>query len=305
MTNEFFLLLAVCTAFFLVLGIAAGGFTAGRSSIGQGHSPLGAVFRSGVWVATFALGALISVILIWLAVSLTARVWTETQVPSSASTPKRQAGSETSGTPLLLERDNKTAAPMQDNSKDAVANAMTAIGITVALVTLILTAGTGWIGVQQKALDERLRAVDASLERLKIREQLDTQALDIEARGAAAKKAALRWIQRQGTDPRMLAIYSLEIFMDLEQLALDDRAARMGAFFHLAKFFDPWDDTLDPVREYAEECHLRARNFAWYSGKVRNHAEEAALERAGLACRIFDSQEFGRVFGPNKGVSGR
>ena len=279
-------LIALVAGLALVIGIAVGGFD--RSQYQSAWRLRSAMFKSGIWVATFVLGATLTVVLLWLTINLTinlaGKIWHDTRPTTTASAVVPPASGASA------------VAAATGDGKDAVANAMTAVSIVVAIVTLVLTVGTGWIATQQKALDDKLRSADEKLARLRERDQLDEQAARVASKSVAAKRAAMGWIQRQGTHPYLLALRSLETYNELDQLATDDLESRRRSFRILASLFD-WDESLAPIRDYSEECHLRARNLAWYQGKVTSRTEEAALERAGLACRIFDDQELRRMLG--------
>jgi hypothetical protein len=276
MSREIVIAVAVTVALALAASAGASHWRTRRGDA-PARTPERGQLRSGVWFATFLLGLILSLIVLHLAVTLTVRVWDNTMQPSSAAI--RASGPD---------------APA-DASGDSVVNAMTAVGMVIALVTLVLSVGTSWLGTQQRELEAKLKAADEQMAGAERQRQLDAMRSHVLVCGMAAKRAALHWLQEQGT--QLLALRFAEVSLDLDLLTVTDRDIRRKAFNALAALFDPdpWSKELGVIQAYTEECHrYLVADHALRSGD-QGLLANGQLEREGVACRIFDPAEVDRV----------
>jgi hypothetical protein len=276
-----FVVITALIVFFL--GIAIGRRSRLRHQFHRGRPKFDLWKSTLPWLAASLLVALITGILVVLAASLTIKVWEDVHAPLS--------GTEANNTGSV----QRTGQPPPGDANSAVSNALTVMGIIVAVVTLVLTLGATWTAHLQRTLDKKLRALDDTFDRQKRKDQVELQADGLEVKLLAAKQAALHWMLEIGTNREILPLQLQQVYLDLEQLGVGDINVRRQSFLTLAYLFDPWTHGLAPIREYTEECHLRALNRAWYLQKVQSPMEHVALEKSGLACKVFDSEEVKRV----------
>jgi hypothetical protein len=182
----------------------------------------------------------------------------------------------------------------QQLDNNMVNNTMTAIALVVAVVTLILTVGTSWFANVNRQLDEKLLLVQNVLAKNRAREELELQQRELQLLLFAAKKGAFDWTKTR-VDEKHLALQLQEVFSRLELLVIDDLEGRKRSFNWLHNHFQPWTDNLERVREYSEGCHRLALARAWYENESLPPSEQTRLEKAGLACRFFDRQEWKRI----------
>lgn len=229
---------------------------------------------SGIWIATFLIATTLCVVLIVPAVRLAGLVW-----HGASSDLAGPAGSS--------------------NVTDAVANTMTAVGVAITVVTLILTVGTSWFATQQRDLQRKLLQVDLELARSNQRDEIDRLRMQVAVLSYDAKRAAMHWLQDMGTGPDLLPIWYFDISADLDQLSVDNLDARRHAFMRLVQMFDAevWNANLATIATYTDECHRFALAMLHFKRRDQSILCDADAERKGLACRIFDRTEIARIMG--------
>ena len=129
----------------LVLALAAALFIG--ALLGQRVPP-----RRLVWWGVVGVCWLFSVAMLWVTFSMSVMLWSSTAMASAAPAPTAAAAPAASS----------ASAAGGDAGSSAIANAMTAIGVTVAVVTLILSLGTSWFGQQMERvakLEKKLKAL--------------------------------------------------------------------------------------------------------------------------------------------------
>lgn len=266
----------------LIVGFTVGSHRQGERRVG---TRLGeALARSGIWIATFIVGVVLSVVLLFLSIALTERVWQGVHAVPTAESSASEAGKSSAGA---------------DADGSAISNAMTAIGVAIAVVTLVLTVGTSWFATQQRELQMKLQELDRQLVRNAQREEVERLRIKAAVSGLAAKRAAARWIEQLGTGSDLFAVRFLDISLELDQLSVDDIEARRRAFVTLAQLFDsdPWTEELSTIAAYTEDCHCYARALCCIRQEPMGVLAGAEFESLGLACRVFDRSELKRVMG--------
>ncbi len=201
-------------------------------------------------------------------------------------------------TPTPKEQDRVAAASRtelgakDDNTKDAVANSMTAVGTAVAAITLVLSLGTLWfsarqrelqelIGQQRKALSDseaRIRQSDAALNRLVSRAEARLSILN---QLVVAKRGIIDWVFGN-SDVLDKGSIALEYCLWLEALMSECSSLRRDAFQKLTADL-PLSATpeLRSVEEYGDACH------AFHCGE--NHPSPSTTH--GMWCRLFSETE--------------
>lgn len=181
---------------------------------------------------------------------------------------------------------SNTFPALVNDPKDAIANAMTAIGTAVGVLALILAVGTSWFAAKQKELSdliarqdkefgEKQHVLDEIVAAQERREQLAVLL-------SQAKRAVYAWVNETSNNeakPMMAA----EIAANLEFVMSDDPSIRKLSFARLTEY--PWADdeaVLIPARQYTEACHL-------FHG--RKQLAEKAWAQTGVWCRIFWDEE--------------
>jgi hypothetical protein len=291
----------------LVLGHFHGVMYAGYKSMWRVTPKTAGAWRALIsWSTTLVVGLALTVAMLALVMQLVFRLWVDvTRSPAmlnqTRSTPGKPdvnaqnvpgAISATNivvvgaGTPSDHASEDKQA----DNS-GAVANAMTAVGTAVAVLTLMLSLGTTWLAHLQRELG---KAVQDAKDGEAMRRALDKQVSFVREKRFSAERAIYNWI-RDAVSKETLALWLHEQFTNLKQLSVDDYLLRKEAFGKLVNLFDPWSNELEPVREYTEACHQLQMMRIWYLN--RDPGQWAEQERRGVACRVFDSAEVNRVLG--------
>jgi hypothetical protein len=192
-----------------------------------------------------------------------------------------------------------------DNSKDAIANAMTAIGTVVAVVALILSVGTTWFAqLVQKLLEMQARLEDQrkefeaqELTRQKARE-IELKRLrfgvEVEEGLLLAKSALAEWIGKTGSESGVALAQSWGL--SLEMLKASERDIRFKAFSELLGPMVRYDPVLEPVRRYTELCHQQAlqRLSTTEAGVPCLPQDVVAAVDDGIWCKFFDPIERAR-----------
>lgn len=205
-----------------------------------------------------------------------ANAGTSTNAATTLTATSQTSGETTSAKPPIDASDAKRAAepPKEDNTKDAVANAMTAIGTAVAVIALLLAVGTSWFAAKQKTLDELIDRQRLIFDEQQLR-------FDLVAALAKAKLAVQSWVST-ASDSNAKIVHLLEITSALELLMADDPTVRLQGFGLLVKY--PWtgfEPELEPIKDYTEACQL-------FHGRSD---QRNIMSRPNLWCRIFWLQE--------------
>ncbi len=205
-----------------------------------------------------------------------ANAGTSTNAATTLTATSQTSGKTTSAKPPIDASDAKRAAepPKEDNTKDAVANAMTAIGTAVAVIALLLAVGTSWFAAKQKTLDELIDRQRLIFDEQQLR-------LDLVAALVTAKLAVQSWVVNESGS--QTSIYrALEINSALELLMADDASVRQHGFGLLVNY--PWtglEPELESLKDYTEACQL-------FHGRSD---QRNIMSRPNLWCRIFWPQE--------------
>jgi hypothetical protein len=239
--------------------------------------------QGSIGVLTVLLGLLVTLALAAMVVLLTAKLWHDVDPGLQRVAVKAAAA----------------AGEPESGTVDAVTNAMTAIGVSVAVVTLVLTVGTSWMGLRQRELDVKLLELDKKLARIATREELDRLRAKVGVSGIRAKHAAFRQIVRDQTAPGLLTVHFFEVSMELDQLAHPEHEVRRRAFSKLAQRLDPepWSEEVAELAEYFEDCHQLARASFLAQQERLDLQALADWEARGVGCRLFDRLEVKRVLG--------
>jgi hypothetical protein len=220
----------------------------------------------------------------------------QTELPATMSCKKR------------IESDEKAA---EVEGKDAIANTMTAVSTAIAAITLVLSVGTTWFANQQKLLEQKLIKVNELADRMEARQGLQDKRAALRSLALAAKQVAHVWLMRAGMAPETVPHHVSRTFLNIDALASGDRNVRFDAFMELALQMK-YSDTLEPLKRYCDSCHYyHLATAAYFAASVSSHTEDVAtagkpilrnwlseiqrLNEQGLACKIFDSDEFERV----------
>lgn len=185
-------------------------------------------------------------------------------------------------------------------AKDAVANAMTAIGTAVAVVALVLSVGTSWFAEQLRRVEnvERtMRRRDTRREAAWKAERLLAQREREVGEALPAAKAALwDWFGRRGAkDPAQMA---QEYSLWLDTLAASDSDLRFKAFHQLLPVL--WsrsrirDGKLDPTLRAIEDLCQRCHDLALVRLRGRDGVDLLKEVEQGLWCKVFDPIEQAR-----------
>lgn len=247
-------------------------------------------------LASFAVSALLVAVLAVLVFRLVATVAIASPSPAASATVQTFSAVEVTGikplttasvsaqnarTPTDALQITKTtegkalAEPAKDdNTKDAVANAMTAIGTAVAVIALLMAVGTSWFAAKQKELDSQIQIMRTVL-------QDHQHRLDLVASLSRAKLAVQCWVSTASeSDAKIL--YQLEIIPALELLLADDVNVRRQGFGLLINY--PWtggEPELESVKDFTEACQI-------FHGRDN---PRTAMLRPNQWCRIFWRQE--------------
>jgi hypothetical protein len=190
------------------------------------------------------------------------------------------AASPTFICPCINSADAAPAKEKEDNTKDAVANAMTAIGTAVGVITLLLTLGTYYINKRQEELSVLVEA-----ERLRAESHEQQQKLGL--LHSQALQELLPWLQSLTASPETVIRDAMLIGWHLNLLQSTSSDVRKKAFdsltaskFMLPRPQDPFPPELKQLRTYTEKCH-------------RFHAlrERQDEEASGMWCLLFDNAE--------------
>jgi hypothetical protein len=171
--------------------------------------------------------------------------------------------------------------------KDALSNAMTVMGLTVAVVTLVLTIGTSWFAMRLEKIAKFEEQMNRQLERLRL--ELDARLLNSDEL-PQAKLALRQWFGEQSAeDPGALAHdYSLW----LEMLTASDHRIRFKAYGQLRALGSYGDATLEPVEKFTLSCHeLAVSRLHSESGTPLSRNQVQERVEKGLWCKIFDRRE--------------
>lgn len=274
----------------LVLALAAALFIG--ALLGQRVPP-----RRLVWWGVVGVCWLFSVAMLWVTFSMSVMLWSSTAMASAAPAPTAAAAPAASS----------ASAAGGDAGSSAIANAMTAIGVTVAVVTLILSLGTSWFGQQMERvakLEKKLKsALDKAEQRTKAQLRLWEQTTRVDSACLAAKVGLAEHFSAK-TDGTDYAAKVLEWSFKLEALRLDDSQARLNAFYDLQVLnegrqpSDSLPTMLAPVHFYAEQCHelaLCRLQQQVNDGTLKQEDMQRQI-RTGLWCCIFDEAEQARFF---------
>lgn len=195
-------------------------------------------------------------------------------------------------------QDEASKKETDDANKDAIANAMTAVGTSVAIMSLLLALGTSWFVRELRKLEvakadfNKLRE-DAHSFNASQKEKQITQA-KLHRQLLEAKGAAVHWAFEVTPNKKNAAGLSAQLGIWLELLLIDDLAVRKEAFQKLVAQSRPsqaveWpkgDAQYEPLLIYTEACHVY---HAQHEKGVANEGD--ALNLYGLWCRIFNRFE--------------
>lgn len=176
----------------------------------------------------------------------------------------------------------------KDTEKDALPNAMSAIGTAVAVLALILTLGTTWFANLLGKVQDEFQTIDD-------RQRQQEHALQQAAALLRAKRELASWIGRQdisdGAD--LVAQWSLA----LETLSADDLQLRFESYIELVPALRPHANKLPEIARYCSMCHELAvsRLERDSAGVRRSTGELRSLVDEGLWCRLFDPAEHGSL----------
>lgn len=268
--------------------------------------------RISLGLPVMLLGALFTLLMVAVSIALAAKVVGQTfstkstlQGPQhAASAAQAQAGADGKAAAERKHSVEMLALPMSqslvlhlppadtnasaDNGdKDALANAMSAIGATVAVVALLLTLGTTWLGELLRRVEDRFEALAAK----------DRQAEMGQRADAALVRAQVElgvWLNRQDlTDPGSL---EMEWSRHLQALRIDDNELRFQSYHTLREALSTYAEKLPYVADYCLKCHELAVARIQYlpDGKQRPMREVSAETEKGLWCLIFDAMELQR-----------
>ena len=271
--------LAASAALFLA-GLALGWrATRGEASAGAGAGAARRHPRRGarLWMLSLGFGVLMSIALSVVTVRFTVDLLGG---PAAAAQPASAAKGDAG-----------------DGAKDAIANAMTAIGTAVAVLALILSLGTTWFAARQKELDDRLSSVNQALRRADQRDRLDAVADRVASLLPAARQAGWLWLQQLGTAPGAMFEHAVVLANRLDMLSVAHREARGEAFYALSNMFDTLEssDPLHvPLKAYVHACQELAWARAEFAGELSDAKAIQAFVERGIWCDIFDSTEMGR-----------
>lgn len=186
---------------------------------------------------------------------------------------------------LEIEQNKNLINKSDDNTKDTVSNAMTAIGTAVAVLVLVLSMGTFYVETKQHQLknlfDEEKERANQHL----LYQNLQTKL-------AKAKLQTVIWVAANSKS-ETTTILALEIGFYLELLMSHDYKIRFFAFERLLDFFSRikiMTPALIEIRDFTQECrryHQAIMNTRTFENCLPS--EEYVLP--GAWCEIFNSNE--------------
>jgi hypothetical protein len=268
----------------------------------MGAQSVSRLLKSLIGPLVLVFGVSFSLLILVIVISLTAKVFEQTLGTNSTSSKvpgSLEGASGAPGSPPL--NTNSAALPSSsaaassamtsvtrgsvpavaeksDGEKDALANAMAAIGASVAVITLILTLGTTWLG-------DLMRKVDSKLALL---EEKDRQAERVLVLGAALVRAQVEigtWLSRSKT--KDAAGLATEWGRSLQALSTDDRDLRFSAYFLLWEGLHKHGHQLPQVARYCSLCHEQAVHRLQ---RLPVHEIQRRVDE-GLWCLLFDPME--------------
>lgn len=294
--TEWFYVLAVLAVIGLLAGISAW---------------RGRTWRYPLASLLFAVGGFSTITLLAIGLMLTGKLWGDVSargapvsaprpasVASSASLAERPTGGVKPTSPP--DADGKRGSPAEDGGKDALSNAMTAIGTVIAVVTLVLSVGTSWFAERLATLEReraRLEALATRLQQERKREvDLERKRMLVLDALPAAKLALSAWVKSRGS--RAAVDYTHAWCLQLEMLSSDDRAVRFRAFAELSQGIRSKDPRLQPIERYTELCHDFVIERLQFNGGAdpRPTRDLLAEVERGLWCRVFDNVEQERLY---------
>jgi hypothetical protein len=222
------------------------------------------------------------------------------QATNAASVPLPAAKSSSGS----AQETSKTDAPAKpdepkplSNEENAVANAMTAIGTTVAVITLILSLGVPILYEKIAHADRISNEIrkDHKTQTEQLQADFATHISDISERRAlaqlwlTAQMACLRWaFAPRSSSPSKAASMSQELGLYLQALQSDQDVIRRQAFGHLQT--PPWNpekmppEQFQPLWAYQQACHR-------YHALRKGIPASEAMNHRGLWCMFWDEAE--------------
>lgn len=175
-----------------------------------------------------------------------------------------------------------------DRDKDAISNTMTALGMVLAAITLLLTLGTAWHAKLLNEVEEAKRVLDAS-EQQSERNHIRSAAL------MSAKRELSTWLCHQPgvAYGDMLAQWSLA----LETLGADDRDLRFQAYHDLMSALRFHAVELPEIGRYCTLCHQHALTRLELEAsrkRLSRHEVQLRIDQ-GLWCLLFDPVEHAQL----------
>lgn len=182
----------------------------------------------------------------------------------------------------------------KDSPKDVLANALGALGVVVAAVTVLLTIGTAWHAGVVEATNRKLQVVAEYV-------QIYEKDQKLQASLHRAQRELAAWLGRQGLNHTgdLIAQYSLA----LSTLSTHDRELRFHAYYELRGPLLSHQKDLPQVASYCLQCHEQAVARLAVGLPDRADLTEGPLSARqvqkevdqGLWCLLFDPAEHHRL----------